>query len=122
VPLPKHLLKDGDIVFVDTSEDDEGTNKNVVVVNKGDVPFISWHHTIVAKSKSNELCNEYRHYCFQTAAIRQQFLFYAIGTNVLGISKANIAKLKLPIPSPCEQKAIAAAIADVDAELASLQH
>jgi len=125
VPLkqisPKSLLKDGDVVFVDASEDDEGTSKHVVVVNEGNVPFISGLHTIVAKSKTNELCNEYRHYCFQTAAIRQQFLFYAVGTKVTGISKTNIAKLKLPIPSPDEQKAIAAVLADVDAQLAALQ-
>jgi len=118
---PKSLLKDGDVVFVDASEDDDGTSKHVVVVNKDNVPFISGLHTIVAKSKTNELCNEYRHYCFQTAAIRQQFLFYAVGTKVTGISKTNIAKLKLPIPSPDEQKAIAAVLADVDAEVAALQ-
>ena len=125
VPLkqisPKSLLKDGDVVFVDASEDDDGTSKHVVVVNKGNLPFISGLHTIVAKSKTNELCNEYRHYCFQTAAIRQQFLFYAVGTKVTGISKTNIAKLNLPVPSSDEQIAIAAVLADVDAELAALQ-
>jgi type I restriction enzyme M protein len=125
VPLkqisPKSLLKDGDVVFVDASEDDDGTSKHVVVVNKGNLPFISGLHTIVAKSKTNELCNEYRHYCFQTAAIRQQFLFYAVGTKVTGISKTNIAKLNLPVPSSDEQIAIATVLADVDAELAALQ-
>ena len=38
---PGSLLKDGDVVFVDASEDDEGTSKHVVVVNKDSVPFIS---------------------------------------------------------------------------------
>ncbi len=115
------LLRDGDVVFVDASEDDEGTSKHLVVVNKERIPFISGLHTIVAKGKTENLVHEYRRYCFQTSAIRQQFLFYAVGTKVSGISKTNIAKLKLPIPSPPEQTAIAAILSDMDAELAALE-
>ena len=115
------LLEDGDVVFVDASEDDEGTSKHIVVVNKDKVPFISGLHTIVAKSKTNELAHEYRRYCFQTAAIRHQFLFYAVGTKVSGISKANIAKLKLSVPRVPEQTAIAALLSDMDAELSALE-
>jgi type I restriction enzyme, S subunit len=115
------LLKDGDVVFVDASEDDEGTSKHVVVVNKDNVPFISGLHTIVAKSKTDELAHEYRRYCFQTPSIRQQFLFYAVGTKVSGISKTNIAKLTIPVPAVPEQTAIAAILSDMDAELAALE-
>ena len=115
------LLKDGDIVFVDASEDDEGTSRHVVVVNKDNLPFISGLHTIVAKSKTDELAHEYRRFCFQTPAIRQQFLFYAVGTKVSGISKTNIAKLKMPVPSLPEQTAIAQILSDMDAELTALE-
>ncbi len=115
------LLKDGDVVFVDASEDDEGTSRHVVVVNKDNVPFISGLHTIVAKSKTDELAHEYRQYCFQTFAIRQQFLFYAVGTKVSGISKSNIPKLTLPVPSLPEQTAIATILSDLDTELAALE-
>ena len=118
---PGSLLKDGDVVFVDASEDDEGTSRHVVVVNKDSVPFISGLHTIVAKSKTNELVHEYRRYCFQTAAVRQQFLFYAVGKKVSGISKTNVPKLTLPVPSVPEQTAIAEILSDMDAELAALE-
>ena len=117
---PRSLLEDGDIVFVDASEDDEGTSRHVIVVNKGNLPFISGLHTIVAKSKTDELTHEYRRYCFQTAAIKRQFRFYAVGTKVSGISKSNIPKLLLPFPKPPEQRAIAAALSDVDALLGGL--
>jgi type I restriction enzyme, S subunit len=63
---PVSLLEDGDVVFVDASEDDEGTSKHVVVVNKDKTPYISGLHTIVAKSKTNDLDHLYRRYCFQT--------------------------------------------------------
>jgi type I restriction enzyme S subunit len=116
----KSLLEDGDVVFVDASEDDEGTSRHVVVVNKDKKPFISGLHTIVAKSKTDELVHEYRRYCFQTAIIRQQFLFYAVGTKVSGISKTNIAKLKLAVPTLPEQRAIATALSDLDGLLSGL--
>jgi type I restriction enzyme S subunit len=115
------LLADGDVVFVDASEDDAGTSKHVVVVNKSRKPFISGLHTIVAKSKTDELAHEYRHYCFQTPAIRQQFLFYAVGTKVSGISKSNIPKLTLTFPPLPEQTAIATVLSDMDLELAALE-
>lgn len=115
------LLGDGDVVFVDASEDDEGTSKHVVVVNKDRVPFISGLHTIVAKSKTEELIHEYRRFCFRTQVIRQQFKFFAAGTKVSGISKTNIAKVKLPIPPIDQQHAIAAALTDVSAEIAALE-
>lgn len=115
------LLEDGDVVFVDASEDAEGTSRHVVVVNRGNLPFISGLHTIVAKSKTDELAHEYRRYCFQTAAIRKQFLFYAVGTKVSGISKSNIPKLTLPVPSIPEQIAIATVLSDMDDELAALE-
>jgi type I restriction enzyme S subunit len=115
------LLDDGDVVFVDASEDDAGTSKHVVVVNKDKKPFISGLHTIVAKSKTDELAHEYRRYCFQTPAIRQQFLFYSVGTKVSGISKSNIPKLTLSFPSVPEQTAIAEVLTEMDGELAVLE-
>ncbi|MBP6733722.1 MAG: restriction endonuclease subunit S [Chromatiaceae bacterium] len=118
---PNSLLADGDVVFVDASEDDEGTSKHVVVVNKGALPFISGLHTIVAKARTAELADEYLRYCFQTAAIRQQFMFYAVGTKVSGISKTNIVKLTLPVPPIPEEIAIATVLSDMDAELAALE-
>ncbi len=125
IPLKKvsaaSLLNDGDVVFVDASEDDEGTSKHVVVVNADKTPFISGLHTIVAKSKTNELDHYYQRYCFQTPAVKAQFLFFAVGTKVSGINKTNIAKITLPVPSVPEQTAIAAILSDMDAEIVALE-
>lgn len=112
------LLDDGDVVFVDASEDDEGTSKHVVVSNPQKIPFISGLHTIVAKSKTAELEHRYKRFCFQTPSVKAQFRFFAVGTKVSGISKSNIAKITLPVPSFDEQAAIAAILSDMDAEVA----
>ena len=118
---PSSLLDDGDVVFVDASEDDEGTSKHVVISNSGGAPFISGLHTIVAKGRTNALAHLYRRYCFHTAVIKAQFRYFAVGTKVSGISKTNIAKVTMPVPSVLEQTAIAAILADMDAELTALE-
>ena len=118
---PKSLLKDGDVVFVDASEDLEGTSRHIVVMNENNVPFISGLHTIVAKRKTDEFLPQYLRYCFQTAAIKKQFLFYSVGTKVTGISKTNIPKLTLPVPDKPEQFAISSVLSDMDEELAALE-
>lgn len=115
------LLNDGDIVFVDASEDIIGASKHVVVVNPENIPFISGLHTIVAKPKSNDLTHLYLRYCFQTKTIRDQFQFFVVGTKVSGISKSNIKKIRLPVPSPAEQQAIASILSDMDAEIDEIQ-
>jgi len=118
---PTSLLHDGDVVFVDASEDDEGTSRHVVIVNMEGIPFISGLHTIVAKSKMDELDPLYRRHCFQTRAVRAQFRFFSVGTKVSGISKTNIAKIVLPVPPAAEQKAIATVLSDMDAEIDALE-
>ena len=117
----KSLLANGDVVFVDASEDDEGASKHVVVVNPDNKPFISGLHTIVAKGKTAELDHQYRRYCFQTRAVKAQFRFFTVGTKVSGISKTNIARVAMPLPSVAEQAAIAAILSDIDAEIAELE-
>jgi len=118
---PKSLLNDGDIVFVDASEDDEGTSRHIVVKNPQGVPYISGLHTIVAKSKENIVNDDYKRYCFQNTYIKSQFKFYAVGTKVSGISKTNIAKVEISLPSPAEQTAIAQVLSDMDAEIEKLE-
>src|SRR3990170_8057426 len=125
IPLAKvssvSLLADGDVVFVDASEDDAGTSKHVVVINPDGSHFIAGLHTIVAKAKSDALDRGYRRYCFQAPAVQAQFRFFAVGTKVSGVSKTNIAKISLSVPSAPEQEAIAEALIDADALIESLE-
>jgi restriction endonuclease S subunit len=116
------LLNDGDVVFVDASEDDEGASRHIVVRNADDLPFISGLHTIVAKAKTDELDNNFREYCFQSALIKSQFKFYAVGTKVTGVSKTTIGKIVLSYPKDKhEQHRIAEALSDTDALISALE-
>ena len=99
----------------------EGTSRHVVIVNTHKIPYISGLHTIVAKSKTQELDNHYKRYCFQASYIKQQFAFYAVGTKVSGISKTSIAKIVLRFPPTlAEQTAIATVLSEIDAAIDAL--
>lgn len=115
------LLRNGDVVFVDASEDVQGVSKHVVIHSEEDRPLISGLHTIVARPKSDELVDLYKRYCFQAPAVHAQFRFYAVGTKVSGVSKGKIGKIFLNVPSPAEQSEIAACLCGLDAEIDVLE-
>ncbi|UOF91947.1 restriction endonuclease subunit S [Fodinisporobacter ferrooxydans] len=126
VPLSKvsnnALLQDGDVVFVDASEDDDGVSRHIVVRNAQGKPFISGLHTIIARAKTDELDTLFKQFCFQTEEVRSQFKFYAVGTKVMGVNKSTIAKIALQFPNDkSEQHAIAEALSDVDGYITSLE-
>ena len=119
---PTTLLNNGDVVFVDASEDDEGASKHIVIRNTNSIVFISGLHTIVAKSKTDVIKNAYREFCFTPKYIKIQFKYYAAGTKVTGISKQNIAKIYLCYPEDTtEQTAIASILSDMDTEIEQLE-
>jgi type I restriction enzyme S subunit len=117
----KSLLDDGDVAFVDASEDDEGASKHVVISNKHRIPLISGLHTIVAKRRDAALESEFLRHCFQTQAIKDQFKFFAVGTKVSGISKTNIAKIILKFPDAKEQLEIGRFLSEMDSEISALE-
>ncbi|MCG6140661.1 restriction endonuclease subunit S [Leptospira mtsangambouensis] len=116
------LLIDGDVVFVDASEDMIGTSRYVVVRNKKNHNFLSGLHTIVAKEKTKTLDNLFKEYVFQNERVKFQFCYYAVGTKVSGISKSSIKKINFPIPPTlAEQEAIANILSEMDEEIEVLE-
>lgn len=118
---PNVLLNDGDVVFVDASEDYEGASKYIVVKNENAIPFIAGLHTIAAKSINEELILDYKRYCFQSYSVKNQISFYISGMKVFGLSKMNIAKIALKYPCTDEQAAIANIISTVDRKIELLE-
>jgi type I restriction enzyme S subunit len=117
----KSLLKNGDVVFVDASEDYAGASKYVVIENQDDIPFIAGLHTIVARSRNNELSIHYKKYCFQSYNVKKQIAFYVSGMKVYGLSKSSIAKLSIKYPPLDEQTAIANVLFTADQEIELLK-
>ncbi|MCX7884452.1 MAG: restriction endonuclease subunit S [Caloramator sp.] len=111
------LLKTGDIVFVDASEDYEGIGKSVVINNPNNEVYIAGLHTIVGKEKSKIMDNGYKKYCFCNQNIRKQFRVIATGATVYGITKGNLSTISIPIPSLPEQQKIADILSAADEQI-----
>ncbi len=107
-------LTDGDVVFADASEDYEGIGKSVSILNKDNEEFVSGLHTIIAKDIYKSLDRQFKRFCFSTNDIRKQFRKLAVGTSVYGISKENIKKIYMPIPTLKEQEKISDILSNTD--------
>lgn len=121
INLEKYMLHDGDIVFVDASEDFDGVSKYVVISNPNKISFIAGLHTIIAKSRNNDMDDTFKRYVFQAEYIKKQFAFYKSGMKVFGLSKTNIAKIQLRLPTIDEQIVIANILSIADREIELLQ-
>lgn len=116
-----HLLKDGDVIMADASEDYSGIGKSIEVKNLGSVKVISGLHTFLFRDKNEVFVNGFRGYIHFNKVVKTQFDRLATGLKVYGVSKVNLKTVKIPVPTKIEQIAIAAALSDADALICGLE-
>ena len=114
-------LRDGDLIVADASEDYAGVGKSVEVRNLGETEAISGLHTFLLRSKDWRVHAGYRGYLLEKKPVKEQLRRLATGLKVFGISKRVLRDIRIPLPSPAEQRAIAEALSDVDGLLQSLE-
>ncbi len=114
------LLKEGDIIMADASEDYSGIGKSVEVKNIGDIQAISGLHTFLLRDKDNHLADGFKGYLHSNKVVKNQFDRLATGLKVYGVSKNNLKIVQIPTPPLPEQKAIAQALSDTDALITAL--
>ncbi len=114
-------LRDGDLIVADASEDEDGVGKSVEIRNLGDTEAVSGLHTLLLRSKDQRMHDGYRGYLLEKAPAKIQLRRLATGLKVFGISKRALRNVRVPLPSPAEQRAIAEALSDVDGSLAALE-
>ena len=103
-----YLMKDGDVAFLDASEDLEGTSRAVVIDNPDNEPFVAGLHIIYGKSKDDSLDKWYKQYITLPESVRKQFQKLAVGFKVYGLNRETLPKIHLAYPeSTAEQSKIA---------------
>src|SRR5690554_2706861 len=100
------LLKDGDLIMADASEDYKGIGQSIELINVGDRKIVSGTHTFPLRPVE-KFAPKYAGYIFSNFNTHKEVKRIATGISVYGISKANLSKIKLPIPPLPEQNAIA---------------
>lgn len=98
------LLKNGDFVFADTSEDINGSG-NFTCLNS-DVPVFAGYHTIIARPQSN-VYSKFLAYEFDSLCFRSQIKLRVKGVKVYSITQAILKELLVCFPPISEQTRIA---------------
>jgi type I restriction enzyme S subunit len=114
-------LADGDLVFVDASEDMDGVGKAVEIFGASHTALVAGLHTIAARFDPSILAKGFKAYLQFCPPFRQHLRRLAAGTKVYATNRRHIATVEMPLPSPEEQTAIATVLSDMDAELVALE-
>jgi len=101
------FLKNGDIVIADVSEDLIDIGKCIELKNVKNRKVLGGLHTIVARDKKNTIAKGFGAYIFKHKEVLKELRSIATGMSVYGISKGNLNKLLIPIPTLPEQRKIA---------------
>ncbi len=115
------MVKDGDVIMADASEDYDGIGKSVEVFNVGTAKMVSGLHTFLLRDTDKQLADGYRGFLHCIPSVKGQFNALATGLKVYGVSKNNLKTVLFPRPPLPEQTAIATILSDTDRLLAALR-
>ena len=101
---PNSLLKYGDFIFADTSEDIEGSG-NFTYYNSKEIAFAGYH-TILNKPKEPNHNSRFLAYMFDSRPFRTQIQQEVTGTKVFSITKSILKDTMVLLPPPEEQNVI----------------
>ena len=115
----KNFLKNGDIVFADTAED-ETCGKAVEITDLENENVLAGLHTFVARPKF-QFQEKYLGYFINSPAYHNQLVPYMQGTKVTSISKTNVQKTSVKYPNATEQTKIGNLFSQIDSLISSTQ-
>jgi type I restriction enzyme S subunit len=114
-------LQDGDIVFVDASEDLNGVGKSLEIVGAIGFEAVSGQHTIAARFEKSVLADGFKRYLQFIPAFTAHLRRLAAGTKVYATNRKHIASAELQLPETDEQIAIARVLSDMELEISALE-
>ena len=98
------LVKIGDVIFADTSEDLEGCG-NCIYVDR-DMTLFAGYHTIIASNRSGSF-SRYLPYLFKTDCWRMQIRAVVNGVKLFSVPQKTLAATSIILPPLSEQQQIA---------------
>ncbi len=114
------VVRDGDVIFADTAEDDT-VGKCVEVMNVGDRKIVSGLHTYFCRPR-HKMALGYLGYYLNSNHFHNQLLPYIAGSKVSSVNRTSIARTFISYPeSLTAQRRIAAILASADKVIASTQ-
>jgi len=107
------LLKNGDLIIADASEDYEGSGASILLKNVNNKKIVSGLHTIALRSKVENISLDFKAFLISIKFVKKQIISYVTGISVYGLSKNNLKKVKIPLPTLPEQQKIGSILSNV---------
>ncbi len=114
---PQQFLQPGDLVIADASEDYADIGKAVEVIDNNDEKIVAGLHTIHARDKKPFTEVGFKCYLFTSSLIRRRIMKISQGASVLGLSKTNLVKVEVLLPSKKEQRLILKLLQNNDSKI-----
>jgi len=108
------LLKDGDLIIADASEDYEGSGTSILLKNVKSKKIVSGLHTIALRSKDENISFDFEAFLTSIRIVKKQIISYVTGISVYGLSKKSLKEVAIPFPPLPEQQKIASILNNVD--------
>ncbi len=112
-----NLLKEGDLIIADASEDYAGVGSCIEIKNIGKKKVTGGLHVFIARAKNKLTSPGYRAYILKSPVVAKELKKIATGVSVYSISKTNLAALKIMLPSENEQRKIASILHSLELEI-----
>ncbi len=116
-----NYLREGDVIFVDASEDYNGIGKSIEVVNLNFEKVLSGLHTLHARPKKTLMAIGFAGHMMKSNDVRLQIQKIAQGTKVLSISAGRLSNINIIFPTIPEQIKIAKFLSAIDDKINYIQ-
>ena len=116
------LLKEGDLIIADASEDYEGSGASVLLKNVKNRKIVSGLHTIPLRNINDDVFSNFKTYLNSIRFVKNQIIAYVTGISVYGLSKNNLRKIRIPLPPSKEQQKISSVLSNVDSLIQKQQN
>jgi len=107
LPASVQYLENGDVIIADASEDYDGVGTAIELKNIDKKKVISGLHTFALRDKEELTVEGFRTYIFKNPIVKKALKTIATGSKVFGISKGNVQKFEIVLPTLPEQQKIA---------------
>jgi type I restriction enzyme S subunit len=115
------LLRNGDLVIADASEDYEGLGACIELINIGNRKIVAGLHTLLLRGNKEIIADGFKGYLKKYQGFQEALIALSTGVSVYGISKSKLKEIEINIPPIAEQTRIAHILSDMDAEIGTLE-
>ena len=117
------LVKNGDWVMADASEDYSGIGKAIEISGiKNDSNVVAGLHTFLLRDRAGVYVPGFKGHLGEAKYLHDQYVRVSVGLKVFGVTKTSLRDLFIPVPPKSEQIRIEEVLTDSDSQIQALEN